>query len=482
VGFYVFYAFYAWWFHFPQSGVLAEGWRAREYISPLLHYPQLGELIRVTMVMPRCNGTLPQLHGESYKGSCLIALSKAPKPGVQPINIGDAFRRLAHKALQPFSKKDLAHMFEHEYTNVKQFASGIKDGAEKYIVTTLLALQEHPAPECSSDSAHSSHSLDPDPVVICKIDAANAFNAIHQQFIINTIQGKVDVPYAKGCLTKDNITVLPSTFAAHIPSIKAHYEGDCRLVFVDSKGQAHHITSRTGVHQGCVLGGKLFNIGTFSLVGATMADHPEVYCPMFSDNTTLVGRLSKVFAAANDLRESLLEIGLSLQPADSAVYIPSYAHQESPPALLDALQAQYPALQDLPWHLEGIILLGCPICTYEFVHRTLTKVCDSIEHCASQFANMDDGLIHLQLHKFSVNSMLPYFLRTASLEVTTLHARWIDALIWKALLDFSQVPEDNLEKPALSSVFANAHCQATLPISKGGFGFTPNECVATTAF
>ncbi len=314
--------------------------------------------------------------------------------------------------------------------------------------------------------------------MICKIDAANAFNTIHRQFIIDMIQGKVDVPYAKGRLTSNNITALPSTFAAHIP----HYEGDGRLVFIDSKGQAHHITSRTGVHQACVLGGKLFNIGTFSLVGATMADHLEVYCPMFSDNTTLVGRLSKVFAAANDLRESLLEIGLSLQPADSAVYIPSYAHQESLPALLDALQAQYPALQDLPWHREGIILLGCPIGTDEFVHRTLTEVCDGIEHRASQFANIDDGLIHLQLHKFSVNSMLPYFLRTASPEVTTSHARRIDALIWKALLDFSQVPEDDREKPALGSVFANAHCQATLPISEGGFGFTPNECVATTAF
>ncbi len=41
------------------------------------------------MVMPHCNGTLLQLHCESYKGGCLIALSKAPKPGVLSINIGD---------------------------------------------------------------------------------------------------------------------------------------------------------------------------------------------------------------------------------------------------------------------------------------------------------------------------------------------------------------------------------------------------------
>lgn len=458
------------------------GWRAREYISPLLHDPELGELISEILVLPHCNGMLPQLHGANYKGGCLIALSKAPKPGVRPINIGDAFRRLADKALQPFSRKDLARMFEHTYPNVKQFASGITDGAEKYIVTTLLALQEHPAPVCSSDSAQSSQVLDPDPVVICKLDAKNAFNAIHRQFILDMIQGKVEVPYAKGRLVSDNITVLPSTFAAHIPSIKAHYEGDGKLVFVDSKGEVHHITSRTGVHQGCVLGGKLFNIGTFSLVGATMADHPDVYCPMFSDNISLVGRLSKVLAAADDLRESLLEIGLQLQPADSGMYIPSHAQQERPPVLLEELRERYPAFQDLQWHRDGIILLGCPVGTDEFVHRTLSEVCDSIEYRASQFASVEDGLAHLQLHKFSVNSMLPYFLRTASPELTASHARRIDTLIWKALLDFSFVPEEDRDLPALSSVFADAHCQVTLPISEGGFGLTPNECVATTAF
>ncbi len=58
--------------------------------------------------------------------------------------------------------------------------------------------------------------------------------------------------------------------------------------------------------------GKLFNIGTFSVIGTTMADHPEVFCPMFSDNIALVGKMSKVFPAAEDLRGSLEEIGLRL--------------------------------------------------------------------------------------------------------------------------------------------------------------------------
>ena len=110
------------------------GWRPREYIAPLLHDPVLGSLLNAVLIQPRVNGTLPHLHGESYRGGALIALTKAPKPGVRPINVGDTFRRLADKAMQPFSKKDLARTFENTYPNVKQFASGSADGAEKFII------------------------------------------------------------------------------------------------------------------------------------------------------------------------------------------------------------------------------------------------------------------------------------------------------------------------------------------------------------
>lgn len=453
------------------------GWRAREYLSPLLHDPELGPLVRDILILPRCNNKLPALHGEYYRGGCLIPLSKLPKPGTRPINIGDAFRRLSDKALQPLPKSGLAHKFEHTYPNVKQFASGITDGAEKFLVTTMLALNEHHAPE----TPHMS-GRDEDPMVILKLDAKNAFNTIHRQFVLDMIQGKVAHPYAKGRLTSHNITALPSSFAVHIPSIMAHYVGDGTLTFVAANGEVRQITSRTGVHQGCVLGGKLFNIGTFSLVGATMADHPNVYCPMFSDNLALVGRLSKVFAAADDLRESLLEIGLSLQPADSAIYIPSFVREDQPPALLEALRLQYPEFHDIPWQRDGIVLLGCPVGTNEFVHNIFEQVCDGIEHRIEQFARVDDGLIHLQLIKFSVNSMLPYFLRTTSPELTALHARRIDDRIWRALLDFSDVPNEDRHQQALRSIFADARCQVTLSISEGGFGITPNECVATTAF
>ena len=127
-------------------------------------------------------------------------------------------------------------------------------------------------------------------------------------------------------------------------------------------------------------------------------------------------------------------------------------------------------------------MLGNPVGTDEFVHNALTQVCDNISQRAADFAKVDDGLIHLQLHKFSVNFMLQYFLCTTSPATTIQHAQRIDSLIWEALLDFSEVPLEDRTSDTQRTLFADAKCQATLPISEGGFGLTPNECVATTAF
>ena len=230
------------------------------------------------------------------------------------------------------------------------------------------------------------------------------------------------------------------------------------------------------------MGGKLFNIGTLSVVGATMADHAEVFCPMFSDNMALVGRMSKVFPAADDLRESLLEIGLKLQPAESAIFIPSYIRQDEPPSLLSRLKESFPAFRDMPWSREGIKLLGCPLGTDEYTRTCLQQVCDGIAHRSAQLSVVDDGLIHLQLHRFCVNTMLQYFLRTTSPALTAEFTQLIDRCMLQAILDFSKVPEEDRNDASLQEVFEDARRQIGLPISQGGFGITPNECIATPAF
>jgi hypothetical protein len=178
----------------------------------------------------------------------------------------------------------------------------------------------------------------------------------------------------------------------------------------------------------------------------------------------------------------LEEVGLHLQPAESALYIPSYRDQENPPAMLASLREEYQELQHIPWKRQGITVLGCPLGTDDFVQASFADICNSITQRAAQYAQVDDGLIHLQLLKFSVNNMLPYFLRTTSPGLTVPYAKNVDALIWKAILDFSDVSEQDRSSEVFRTVFQDARCQVALPIAEGGLGITPNECVATPAF
>jgi hypothetical protein len=122
-------------------------------------------------------------------------------------------------------------------------------------------------------------------------------------------------------------------------------------------------------------------------------------------------------------------------------------------------------------------MLGCPVGTDTYVHSVLEKACEKISERAERYMEVDDGLVHLQLQKFSTNAMLPYFLRTTSPALTTAHAQQVDALIWQRLLDFSEVPLEDREEESLFTAFKDARCQAALPIAQVGLGLTPNECV-----
>lgn len=116
---------------------------------------------------------------------------------------------------------------------MKQFASGSKDGAEKFIIATMLALQEHPAPE------HSQLPLDDNPMIVLLLDTENAFNTLSRQLVFDMITRRFEGSYAKGRLTRENTTKLPSIFSIHFHSINAHYEQDGYLAFVDADRKPH---------------------------------------------------------------------------------------------------------------------------------------------------------------------------------------------------------------------------------------------------
>jgi len=89
------------------------GWRVREYLGHLLRDVECGTLLASQLVQPLSTGTLRLSTGclSRVAGGRLFALSKAPKRGVRPIVVSDAFRSLTAQALfqhSPMSIRDVA--------------------------------------------------------------------------------------------------------------------------------------------------------------------------------------------------------------------------------------------------------------------------------------------------------------------------------------------------------------------------------------
>ena len=80
-------------------------------------------------VKPLEAGYLPSRYRQVLARGRLVALSKHPKPGVRPICISDALRRLTGRGLLKKCQPYFGQYFQESCPNVLQLDSGIKNGA-----------------------------------------------------------------------------------------------------------------------------------------------------------------------------------------------------------------------------------------------------------------------------------------------------------------------------------------------------------------
>lgn len=263
----------------------------------------------------------------------------------------------------------------------------------------------------------------------------------------------------------------------HFPSLRAFYGEKGRLAFIKADGTFDVVDSLNGVQQGCVNGGKFFNIATLPLVGEAMKSFPSCFAPCYADNINIVGRLSEAYRAAEAVRINLAAGGIELQPRDSSVYIPTYHAHAQPPRMLADLHAAYPQMQ-LPWAQKGIKVLGFPMGSDDYVEDALEAIAENITSELPSLALLDDGLVHFMMLRLCVNARLPYFLRGIAPGKTTKHAEAVDKAIWAAFGSYNGF-EEGFEDDAR---FSDAHIQFRLDITAGGFGVTLNESRACAAF
>ena len=84
------------------------------------------------------------------------------------------------------------------------------------------------------------------------------------------------------------------------------------------------IQSASGVQQGDPLGSLLFALALNPLLLGIGSRHPSVFISAHADNCIITGPLTQVQAAVADFERAILRAGLTLNPADSAMYAPSW--------------------------------------------------------------------------------------------------------------------------------------------------------------
>ncbi len=108
------------------------GWDSREMWMPFLQDEDLMDKLATHWCRPVAAGYLPEAYRRHLAGGRLIALrlSEQPKPGawslepgVRPICISDARRRLVAKGLAEYASNHFQHFFQKTSPNALQFGA-----------------------------------------------------------------------------------------------------------------------------------------------------------------------------------------------------------------------------------------------------------------------------------------------------------------------------------------------------------------------
>ena len=296
------------------------GWDSKEMWSPLTSDSELMDDMAQVWALPVATGYLPRRYRDHLAGGRLIALSKHPKPGVRPICISDAIRRLVAKGLLACSKASFTHEFQNAHPRALQFGANLQNKA-----THMFHL--------ISGAIHEAAALTgEDPFAIASIDVKNAFNTLSRAHLAKILLQSCPPsrPFALTRLDHDN---APADLGIDIlwRHFQAHY--GCRgILKCFHQGTTYQILSASGVQQGDPLGTSLFALGNHPCLLEVANRHPAILATGYADNTFLLGPLGDVTRAISDFEEILRGAYLQLNTSESELLVPQWIDLE--PAVL----------------------------------------------------------------------------------------------------------------------------------------------------
>ena len=298
-----------------------------------------------------------------------------------------------------------------------QLGVGVRGGCEA-LVHTVRALMEDP------------NTL-PDARCVLQVDLINAFNRVNRATAFSEIR---------------------RLFPELARWFESTYGTQAELMFGEDV-----IPSCDGFHQGDPLACLFFAVVLHPIIMKIATEVPDLLLNgWFLDDGTLMGKVEDLRMAVNIIRQEGPTKGLFLSTTatspkpKSTIWCPDH-----PSPNLDLLGLGIPRVQE-----PGIIVLGSPIGSHEFVHEQIKKKIEKIQELTQLLPNIKDP--HSEFVLLRSCFSLPKVVFLARSTDPTHHQD-----LWAG---FDDLIRDTLNHILGSAINNQQWAQAQLPVAMGGLG------------
>ena len=416
----------------------ALGW-STDSIKEILHHYPLAINGFFSLLQLIVNGDLDEESRNLFYRGRGIALDQKDK--VRPIVIQCPFHKVA------------THMLVQYFNNVsrtlcgnKQFANGVKAGAEILVHTTKLLMDMHPE------------------WVIVTTDIKNAFNEINRNAIINQVNENVN-----GVL--------------HYVHNFLHNSNDIYFNDKDNKLCLQINQSKIGEPQGAPLSSSLYCITQAPIIKELENEFNEITVLSFCDDNTFIGPFDQVVEALPVFRRKMLTINLQLQNTKSYLYSKNNSLTEEQINKCHEVGVTY-----IPTN-QGLVIAGVPIGSDIYIESFLTNKVNEITNqlniyldvSSTQYSHKTcDTQTLFMIVRLCIVPQFIYLLRTCEPRHTKHIAKILDDRIYKFITQITRA--DNILQNSNDYKKVRARQLFNLPIREGGCGIHSLESMAGPAF
>ncbi len=405
-----------------------------EHLQTLLDDEQCSDLLyEAASAMARAQ--LPDGIVDAIRKGRLTALRK-PSGGVRGIVAGDVLRRLVAKTLA----QQYAADFE-EACSPFQFALPTRAGTE--CVAHLFQALTHRSPTTT----------------IVSIDGIGAFDLISRQAMLS---GLMRMPNAQRAL----------------PFVRMFYGEASEYLWYDDEGRCHSIHQGEGGEQGDPLMPALFALGQHPAlvnVRATLREGEALFA--FLDDIYVVSEPERAKSIFEEVgRQLQAHCGISVNLGKTRVWNRGGTRPQGFDDIGTADQPAWTGNQDLPQDRQGLMVLGTPLGTRQYVEAQLRHIERDHEQLLERILQMEDLQCAWLLTSMCASPRSSFYLRSLPPSLSQSFAQRHDNRLWETLQALLNNPAETPEEQYV------ARAMAAFPMRMGGLGLRSAQRLSHAAY